>query len=106
MKIPKYVIGLMERSRYEFDFCTKHPNYGPGYTISIVKGTEYQQIDTLKQEVERLIKWANRAAGCETAYLLSIPSITHYRKQYAVVTIFDPVMQKIESYIPHRLGRQ
>ena len=101
MKIPKYVVELMRRSRYEFDRCTQNTNYGVGYTISIVKGTEYQQIDTLRQEIERLVKWANRTAGCDTAFLLAIPSETHYTKQSAVVTIFDPVMQKIECYIPH-----
>lgn len=100
MKIPKYVVELLGRSHYEFTRCTKDPNYGAGYTISITKGTPYQQIATLKAEVERLIKWANRAAGCETAYLLSIPNETHYTMQTAVVSIFDPVMQKIERHIP------
>lgn len=101
MKIPKYVIDLMKRSRYEYDRCINNSNYGVGYTISIYKDTEYQQIDTLKKEVERLIKWANRTAKCESAFLLSIPNETHYTKQSAVVTIFDPIMQKIECYISH-----
>ena len=73
--------------------------YGPGYTISIQKGTEYQRIDTLRAEVERLCAWSNRIVP-DTAFLLSIPADTHYTKQSAVVTIFDPVMQKIERYIP------
>lgn len=99
MKIPKYVIDLMARSHYEYDFCTKDPNYGVGYTISIQKSTEYKQIETLRAEVERLCKWANRAVP-ETAFLLYIPSETHYTKQIAIVTIFDPIMQRIEQYIP------
>lgn len=105
MKIPKYVIELMERSRYEYDFCTKDPNYAVGYTLSIRKGSEYQQVDTLRKEMERLCSWANRAAGVETAFLLHVPKKTHYTKQAAIVTIFDPVMQKIEQYIPERKGR-
>lgn len=101
MKIPKYVVELMARSRYEFDRCTKSSDYGVGYTISIEKGTEYQQIDTLRTEVERLCKWANRVAP-ETDFLLYVPSETHYTKQAAIVTIFDPVMQRIEQYIPSK----
>lgn len=102
MKVPKYVVELMERSRYEYDRFTKNPNYGAGYTISIQKHSEYGMIDTLKSEVERLCKWANRVGGPETAYLLHIPRDTHYVKQSAIVTIFDPVMQQIEQYIPKK----
>lgn len=102
MKVPKYVVELMERSHYEYDCCTKSPNYGAGYTISIQKHSEYGMIDTLKSEVERLCKWANRIGGPETAYLLYIPNETHHVNQSAAVTIFDPVMQQIEKYIPNR----
>lgn len=101
MKIPKYVVELMSRARYEYDRCTKDPNYGAGYTISIPKSSEYQQIHILRAEVERLCKWANRAVP-ETAFLLYIPTETHYTKQSAVISIFDPVMQRIEQYIPNK----
>lgn len=102
MKVPKYVQDLMERSEYEFDRFTKHENYGAGYTIRIGKSTEYGYAETLRKEVERLCRWANRVAGVETAYILNVPAKTHYCKQWATVTIFDPVMQKIEQYIPER----
>lgn len=97
---PKYVQDLMSRSRYEFDFYGGHENYGAGYTIKIRKASEYARVDTLRKEVERLVAWANRVAGVEAAYVLDVPTETHYCKQVAVVTIFDPVMQKIEQYIP------
>lgn len=100
MKIPKYVQELMSRSRYEYHRYTKDPNYGVGYTISIRKYNEYERVDTLKKEIERLCNWANRIAGCETAYILYMLHSTHYANQAATVTIFDPVMQKIEQYIP------
>ncbi len=100
MKIPKYVQELMGRSCYEYYRCTNDPNYGVGYTIRISKRSEYGYVETLKDEVEQLVKWANRVAGVEIAYVLDVPTETHYRKQSAVVTIFDPVMQKIEQYIP------
>ena len=100
MSIPKYVQDLMSRSRYEFDFCKNHENYAAGYTLRIKKSTAYTKIDTFKAELERLVKWANKAAGCEAAYVLDIPTETHYTAQAATITIFDPIMQKIEKYIP------
>lgn len=99
MKIPKYVQELMGRSSYEYSRCTEHENYGAGYTIRVQKRTEYALVDSLEKEVERLVAWANRVAGIEVAHVLYVPDKTHYHKQSAVVTIFDPVMQKIEQYI-------
>lgn len=103
VKIPEYVKDLMSRSRYAYDFYRNHENYAPGYTIKIRKHSAYAQVDTLRKEVERLVKWANRVTGVEgleIAYILDVPEKTHYCNQVAVVTIFDPVMQKIEKYIP------
>lgn len=99
MKIPKYIQELMGRSSYEFITFRNHENFSTGYTIKIAKYSAYEQIDTLRKEVERLCNWANRVAA-DTAHILYIPTATRHRDQYAVVTIFDPVMQKIERYIP------
>lgn len=98
MKIPKYVQEIMERSEYDFRH-TSNPNYSVGYTIRINKHSEYAKVDTLRKEAERIVAWANRVAGENTAYILYTPEKTRYCKQAAVVTIFDPVMQKIEKYI-------
>lgn len=103
MVIPKYVQELLSRSKFEFYRCTNHEYYAPGYTIRVCKSTPYTYADTLKAEVERLVKWANRVTGVdglEIAFVLETPSETHYRNQYAVISIFDPVMQKIEHLIP------
>jgi len=98
--VPKYIQNLMERSRYDFDFCKNHEHYAAGYTIKIRKRSAYSHISTLKHEVERLMKWANRVAGMEIFHVLDMPKVTHHCNQVAVVTIYDPVMQMIEKYIP------
>lgn len=100
MIIPVYVQELMQRARYEYDRCTESENYGVGYTVAIRKATPYARSDTLRAEVERLCKWANRAAGVECAHVLYTPKATHYCEQSAVVTIFDPVMKHIEQFMP------
>ena len=105
MKIPKYVQELMERSSYEFNYCTHNPNYAAGYTIRIEKGSYRTYVTTLKAEVERLCKWADSVAGTETAHILSLPVVTRYNRQFAIVTIFDPVMKHIEQYIPKGDGK-
>lgn len=105
VKIPKYVLEILGRSRYEFDRCTSNPNYAPGYTIRIKKATPYTYADTFRAEVERLVKWANRVTGVdglEIAFVLDVPAKTHHCNQSAVVTIYDPVMHKIEKYIPQQ----
>lgn len=98
MVIPKYVQELMNRSKFVLGVGEA------GYTIRIYKSTPYTKIFTLKAEVERLQKWVERIMpeddlGVPTMFINSIPSKTHYCNQYAVVTIFDPVMQNIEKYI-------
>ena len=50
-------------------------------------------------------KWVERQAGGEMI-ILEFPKETHYRRQYAVVTIFDPVMKYLESYIPSEEERK
>lgn len=98
MIIPKYVQELMSRAK--FVLGTREA----GYTIRIYKSTPYTKIPTLRAEVNRLQKWVERVMpedelGVPTMIINSVPSKTHYCKQYAVVTIFDPVMQNIEKYI-------
>ena len=102
--IPKYIQELMKRSQYEFDFCTRNENYAAGYTISIRKDRPYQRIETLRAEVQRLQAWVQReykkrGGDDQITYLLSMPARTHYCNQYAIVTIFDPIMKDIEGYI-------
>lgn len=97
MKVPKYVIEIMSRSKYEFDFFKKNPNYAAGYTIRIRKATPYTKAETFKNEIERLKSWVKK--NNSDLIILEIPSRTHYANQTATITIFDPVMQQIERYI-------
>lgn len=97
MTVPKYVAEIMSRAKYEFDFFTNNTDYAAGYTISIRKATPYTKINTLKAEIERLKKWVEKNNG--EMIVLYIPTRTHYTNQAAVITIYDPVMKHIESYI-------
>lgn len=100
MNIPKYVADILGRSK--FAYC-----YGavPGYTIAINKRTAYTYATTLRDEARRLAKWANeqyRKVSNDTTAIAFVDSYeyrTHYTNQYAIVTIFDPVMKHIEHLI-------
>lgn len=98
MKIPKYIQDMMERARFVV-------GYGdPGYTIAIRKPTPYTQVSTFKVEIERLEKWVKRMMpkddlGVPTMIINKIPKKTHYANQYAIVTIYDPIMKQLEKYI-------
>lgn len=105
IKIPKYVESILARSEYEFDFTANNENYAAGYTIRIKKATTQTQADTFRKEIQRFLNWVQREykkkyhSANPISFLLSAPAETHYRNQYAIVTIFDPIMKDIESYI-------
>lgn len=102
MNIPKYVIELLSKSEYNFKTGEA------GYTINIHKPVEYMRAATFNSAIERLVKWANRQypimEDAPTAYINRLVDKTHYCDQIATVTIFDPVMQKIEPYICYKKG--
>lgn len=96
MKIPKYVIDLMSRAKY--NFTASGNNYSVGYTIDIAKYSHYETADTFSKEIDRLQKWVERQGG--EMIIISRPILTRHKiMQYSTVTIFDPVMQHIEKYI-------
>lgn len=97
--VPKYVIDILNRSNYEFDKFVNHPDYAVGYTLRIKKSTPYTKIETLANEIKKLKKWADRHVGHETVLVLHVPKTTHYCDQFAYITIFDPLMLKLEQYI-------
>ena len=99
MKIPKYIIEAVSRASFEYDECTTSKNYAAGYTIRIPKASPYTYATTARVEVEKIAKWANRNVGPGTARILKTPGKTHYAYQYSIITIFDPLMQHLESYI-------
>lgn len=104
MRVPKYVAEIMERATYNYTAIGE--NYAAGYTIDIKKYSHYEYAETFKNEINRLVKWANKQfekMGGEygtAAYVLSVPNKTTYKHmQYATVTIYDPIMQHIEKYM-------
>ena len=104
MNVPKYVIDLMSRAKY--NYTASGEKYATGYTIDIAKYSHYEHAKTFRDEIERLVDWANKqykkmgGEYGETAHILSVPKQTAYKyMQYATVTIYDPVMRHIEKYI-------
>jgi hypothetical protein len=98
MNIPKYILGLLERSKYTYkDGYAKNEYYAVGYTIEIHKRTYYSRVETLKEEIEKLEKFVTK--NNSELKILYIPTETHYNDQYAVITIFDPIMKQLEQYI-------
>ena len=65
----------------------------------------------LQYQIEQLAKWVRKEcrrcgmdkAGADSTIIVhNIPHITLYCPQYAFVTIFDPIMQKLEPFIPQK----
>lgn len=95
MKIPQYIQKLLQRATFNL---TSFESSTPGYTIEISKRTQYQTVDAFREEIERLIKWADRQNGF--AEILKFPDRTRYAtRQYALVNIYDPLMMSLEKYI-------
>ena len=100
MTIPKYVQELMGRAEYNFTLPGKNCNASVGYTVEIKKLSHYQTADAFRGEIARLKKWVERQPGGEMIIISCPVHTVHKTMQYATVTIFDPVMQEIEQYIP------
>lgn len=98
MKVPKYIQDIMSRSEFAI-------GYGdPGYTIEITKATPYTKVETLQMEIGRLQKWVEREMPdydweIPTMIINRLPNTTRYGRQYAVVTIYDPIMRCLEKYM-------
>lgn len=99
MKIPKYVIDLMSRAKYNYNYKKFNNNYEVGYTIDIAKYSHFQTVDTFSKEIDKLKKWVEKQKGGEMIILQKPIKTKHKTMQYATVTIFDPVMKRIEKYI-------
>lgn len=99
-KIPKYVQELMSRAKYNFDLPGKNQNAAAGYTIEIQKRSHYETADAFRHEIDRLKGWVERQPGGEMIIISRPAHTVHKTMQYATVTIFDPVMQKIECFMP------
>ena len=62
------------------------------------KATPYTYASTLRDECERLVAWARR--NYADAEILECPKDTRHCNQAALVVITDPVMQKLEKFMP------
>ena len=67
-------------------------------TVWIRKATPYTYASTLRDECERLVAWAKR--NYADAVVLECPTETRHCNQAALVVITDPVMQKLEKFMP------
>lgn len=107
MNTPKYIIDIMSRAKYA-------TGYGdPAYTIEIRKATPYTHVSTFEKEINRFVDYANNEwlkrlkangwtpdEGFEPiAVINNVPKETHYRNQYAVVTIGDPIMLDLDEWM-------
>lgn len=92
IEVPKYVQELVKGFQYDYDVKGAEP----GYTIKLYKPSVYMKIPVFEEKVKKLIEWANRYYA--DARIDYVPSETHYVKQSITVTIFDPVMRRLEQY--------
>ena len=110
--IPTYVKRMLKRASFAIETVHFQKGYDPSYTIIIPKHSIYAQTATLQSEVERLAAWAVRQVygvfppvdykKCLPVVVRSVPTETHYGKQFAVVDIYDPVMLRVEHLIGTR----
>ena len=102
-KIPDYVKYFLERSAKEVHFRGRLKEYATeiGYCLIVEKGSYYTYASTFTKECERVVKWANRIIP-ESAFIISTPTVTRHRAQFAWLVIYDPIMQWIEKYINTR----
>ena len=104
MNVPNYIKEILGRSTFNFT------GGDIGYTVNIHKKTEYVQVRSLRTEAKRIVLWVNRQMPQDdpelpTAVINTLPDKTHYCDQVATVTIYDPVMMRIEKYIGCNLKR-
>ena len=107
--VPTYVKRMLKRSCFAIHTSYFKKDYDPSYTVIIPKHSTYAQVETLKCEVEKLVAWAMRIQyginptlgekKLPPVVVRSLPAETHYKKQYAVVDIYDPVMLLVEHLI-------
>jgi len=100
-RIPKHV---EETLKGHAELCYRAPNgkqISAGYTIRIWPRNKAQSANELSKEVGEVLNWARRHyATCE---VLHRPA--HRRSErYAIVTIFDPVMHKLEPFVDSNGG--
>lgn len=104
--IPQFVSDLLGRSHFAVYTNRLAKDDDPSYTILVEKRTPYSRVDTFASEIDRLAKWARRMMPADYDWdanpivvINRCPSETHYCTQFARVTIYDPIMKRIEHLI-------
>ena len=101
MNVPKYAQQMIERACFDRQY--QNPKSNPCYTIKIKKENPHTYASTLREECERLVKWARR--NFAEAEILECSTETHHCGQVALVTITDTVMKHLERFIPETKAR-
>lgn len=106
--IPQYIKDIMSRSEFAVDSGRFMDDDDPGYTILIHKRTSKTMVYTLQAECDRLESWARRMfpdldwENLPAVRTRRVPTRTHNYDQFARVDVYDPVMQRIEGFMPRR----
>lgn len=112
MKIPKYVMEMVERGRIRpapldeqaamADVSEDRGVYG--YMFRLYRYSNGQRDWVFEREAKRLMDWANREhAEAKIHYHKWYSTREHrkpyYKRDYALLTITDPVAQQLEKII-------
>lgn len=125
MKVPKYVQELVELGRLrpapldeQANESEKNENAVYGYIFRLYRLSNTQHLSTLMDEACRLMGWAHREYA-DANILFSLPSDggkrldydaihtfsdkehrkPYYKRDYILLTITDPVAQRLEKMI-------
>ena len=93
METPNYIKSSLQGAKFYFG-----KDCVAGYSIEIHKRTKYEYASTLLNRCNQIISWCNRQVE-GSAEMVRCPYITIYADQFAVITIYDPVMLHLEKYI-------
>ena len=102
-RIPKHVV---ETLKGHAEYCFSAPEgkqITAGYTIRIWPRNKSQSALELSKEVGEVLAWARRNCKYVTCEVLHRPA-RRRSERYAIVTIFDPVMHKIEHLVEETGG--
>lgn len=93
METPNYIKSALRGAKYYFG-----KDCVAGYSIEIHKRTRYEYTKTLRSRCDKIITWCNKQIP-GSSEMVSCPTMTHYTDQFAVITIYDPIMLRLEEFI-------
>lgn len=93
METPNYIKSALRGAKYYFG-----KDCVAGYSIKIYKHSRYEYSQTLRSRCGKIITWCNKQVE-GSAEMVFCPSCTNYSDQFAVITIYDPLMMHLEQFI-------